>query len=597
MRNGKIYRMVNRIYITIALLLYAGSHDLAMAADADTAFSQPVSVRYHLAGEIREWVLKKVVIDYNDAVHVLTDKGLCRIHDNTIVKDLLYRPLANKIPLDITAQETSGYLYYLYDSCFLTNAYAGVPYGVLPKGKYNKFAVAADGSVFLAGEDLLGIFKHGTLTTITPPADKIISVQADRGAFYLLCANGLYTIAGNEYKLIHRGSGLNACSFFKNAVVLGTSNGYYSIDRFTGTVTLPLQSNLPAPNISMLLHVAGKMWAGTPGGAFVEMAPRTFRYYASQRWLDNNDVSGMAADAGGNVYVLTPTGLNEIKFVRHTLLQKAGYFQQDIRQHHIRYGLLAELRMAIPGDLATAEMVDTDNDGLWSSFYLGSQAFRYAVTKDPGAKQYVWESFSAYERLISINQLKGFPSRTFERKGYKVSDPQAWRPSPDSGWEWKGTTSSDEFVGYIFIAAVIDQYVATTAEEKKRVAGFIDKILTHIIDNNYNFIDVDGKPTKWARWNPEYVNWYPKTIGDRKQTSTNIIAGLQLGYKLTGKNLYKAEALKLMYKYGYLDNIQTDIMEVRSTPGYIFMGDDMGIGPANHSDDEMTFLSYWVLYH
>ena len=253
--------------------------------------------------------------------------------------------------------------------------------------------------------------------------------------------------------------------------------------------------------------------------------------------------------------------------------------------------------MKIPGDLSTAEMVDTDNDGLWSSFYLGSQAFRYAVTKDAEAKQYVWESFSAYERLISINQLKGFPSRTFERKGYKVSDPDAWRPSPDSGWEWKGTTSSDEFVGYIFIASVMDQFVAKTTEEKKRVAGFIDKILTHIIDNNYNFIDLDGKPTRWARWNPEYVNWYPKTIGDRKQTSTNIIAGLQLGYKLTGKNLYKSEALRLMYKYGYLDNIMTDIHNIKSTPGYIFLGDDMGIGPANHSDDEMTFLSYWVLYH
>ena len=228
--------------------------------------------------------------------------------------------------------------------------------------------------------------------------------------------------------------------------------------------------------------------------------------------------------------------------------------------------------MKIPGDLSTAEMVDTDNDGLWSSFYLGSEAFRYAVTKDPEAKRYAWECFEAYERLISINQFKGFPSRTFERKGYKVSDPDAWRPSPDSGWEWKGTTSSDEFVGYIFIASVMDQFVAKTAAEKKRVAGFIDKILTHIIDNKYNFIDVDGKPTRWARWNPEYVNWYPKTIGDRKQTSTNIIAGLQLGYKLTGKELYKNEALRLMYKYGYLDNIMTDIRNIKTYSRLCFHG-------------------------
>ena len=52
-----------------------------------------------------------------------------------------------------------------------------------------------------------------------------------------------------------------------------------------------------------------------------------------------------------------------------------------------------------------------------------------------------------------------------------------------------------------------------------------------------------------------------------------------------------------MYKHGYLDNIMIDINNIKRTPGYIFMGDDMGNGPANHSDDEMTFLSYWVLYH
>lgn len=305
----------------------------------------------------------------------------------------------------------------------------------------------------------------------------------------------------------------------------------------------------------------------------------------------------MAADAEGNVYVLTSTGLNQIKFIKNTLFKKADHFQKNVRQRHIRYGLLSEVRMKIPGDLSTAEMIDTDNDGLWSSFYLGSQAFRYAVTKNPKAKQYVWECFSAYERLISINQLKGFPSRTFERKGFKVSDPEAWRASPDSGWEWKGTTSSDEFVGYIFIASLMDQLIAKTPGEKKRVADFIDKILTHIIDNNYNFIDLDGEPTRWGRWNPEYVNWYPKTIGDRKLASTNLIAGLQLGYALTGKSIYKSEALRLMYHHGYLDNIMTDLRIIKPTPGYIFMGSDMGSSNANHSDDEMTFLSYWVLYH
>jgi hypothetical protein len=151
-------------------------------------------------------------------------------------------------------------------------------------------------------------------------------------------------------------------------------------------------------------------------------------------------------------------------------------------------------------------------------------------------------------------------------------------------------------VGHIFAAAVMSEFVAKTSNEKKRVATFIDKILTHIIDNNYYFVDADGKPTRWGRWNPEYINWYPESISDRKLGSTTIIAGLQLGYALTGKQLYKKEAYRLMKEHGYLKNILIDCEKIKVTPGYTFMGSSMGDG-WNHSDDEMSFLTYWVLYH
>ncbi len=588
--------MRNRVYFLIIFFVSCGIANTALAGDPDTTFLQPISVKYNLSEDFKGSTLKKVVIDYNNIVYVLTDKGLGRVSKNDVVKDLLYRPLDGKAPVDITTQEKTGYLFYLYDICFLTNSYAGEVYGALPQSRYSKMAVAADGSVLLAGDGALGLFVNGKLNDILAPADKIISIQVNQGIFYVLCQNALYRLAGNKLTTIRNDSGLQTFTFYKNMVVLGTANGYYGVDKVSGKITLPLKTKLPMQDISSLLNVGGKLWAGTPEGAFMQTGSG-FRYYASKRWLNESSVISIASDANGNVYALTPSGLNQIKFIQNTLFQKANHFQKNIRQRHIRYGLLSEVRMKTPGDLSTAEMIDTDNDGLWSSFYLGSQAFRYAVTKEPEAKQYVWECFSAYERLISINQLKGFPSRTFERKGFKVSDPDAWRASPDSGWEWKGTTSSDEFVGYIFIASLMDQLITKTPAEKKRVADFIDKILTHIIDNKYNFIDLDGKPTRWGRWNPEYVNWYPKTIGDRKQTSTNIIAGLQLGYKLTGKERYKNEALRLMYKFGYLENIMIDLRNIKSTPGYIFMGDDMGSGHANHSDDEMTFLTYWVLYH
>src|SRR4051812_24305256 len=119
--------MQKKIYIIIAFLFYPAIFDCAIAADPDTAFTQPVSVKYRFSEDLQGGFLKKVVVDNNDIVYVLSDRGLYRVNENDVVKDLLYRPLADKVPVDIATQEISGYLYYLYDSCFLTNAFAGIP--------------------------------------------------------------------------------------------------------------------------------------------------------------------------------------------------------------------------------------------------------------------------------------------------------------------------------------------------------------------------------------------------------------------------------------------------------------------------------------
>ena len=171
----------------------------------------------------------------------------------------------------------------------------------------------------------------------------------------------------------------------------------------------------------------------------------------------------------------------------------------------------------------------------------------------------------------------------------------AWRPSEEDEWDWKGTTSTDEYISYLFVASLMNEFIVETKEDKARVANFIDAIMTHIIDNNYYFVDVDGKPTRWGRWNPEYVNGYPLYVSDRKLNSAHLIAGLQLAYSLTGKEKFKTEAFRMMDEYGYLENIMAPMKEMRKTLDYNHLGDIMG-DAWNHSDDEMSFITYWVLY-
>lgn len=569
-----------------------------MAQVEDRPFGQAISHQYKITGYDGQLVLKKTVIDYDDVVYVLSDKGLYWLFEDKLIPDIRYSSLSEKIPVDICSQEETGYLYYLYEDHFLSNALAGKPYGEFPSGKYKLMAVNRKGEVLLAGGKNAGIFFQGQLREFSGIPSDITKVHVHEGVFYLQTEDGLLKITtSSKPESIIAMKGLQSVAFREDEILVGTKDGYKGISLMDQSQRFGWQRKVPVPDIQHLAVHGGVLWAGTPDGVFKREPDGSFRYYASKRWLDENLVVDMEFDSKGNLFVLSPTGLNEIEFRKVTLADKAAHYESKIRKRHIRFGFSTETRITDPGNLGMNVLVDDDNDGLWTSFYLGSMAFKYATTGDHKAKRYAWESFEAFERLLSVNQLEGFPSRTFERTGFKVSGPTKWRTSPDKGWEWKGHTSSDEFVGYIFVAAVMDEFVVETETEKKRVADFIDEILMHMINNDYYFVDIDGEPTLWGRWNPEYINWYPETVVDRKLGSTTLIAGLQLGYALTGKDLYKEEAYRLMEKHGYLDNIKIDLRKIGATPDVIFQGHNMGDGGWNHSDDEMAFLSYWVLYH
>lgn len=585
-----------RISACVLAILLFHLQTVFAVPEPDKPFLQPVSVKYLLQESLKGSVLKKIVTDYNDIVYVLSDKGVYRICGSQLVKDMRYTPLGNKVPVDITIQENTGHLYYLYSDHFLTNGYAGKPFADLPANRFTYFAVNADGDAFLAGPDGAAVYRNGKPYDIEQKLKGVLAVHCYRNKFYALGSEGVYEMMNNKFRLIHQSKKIKTITFRDNEIYAGTEEGYYSVNLQTGDTVTGLQTKLPVASVQAILNVNGHIWATSANGAFMESGKAAYRYYASKRWLDENNVTGITSDSKHNVYLLTSAGVNKIEFVNHTLLDKTRFFQEMIRDRHIRYGFISNVTFSKPGDITTAQLTDTDNDGLWSSFYLGSQAFRYAVTKNAMAKRYAWEAFEAFERIISINPLKGFPARTFERAGFKNSDPERWHDSPEKGWEWKGTTSSDEFVGYIWVAAVMHQLAADNAAEKKRVADFIDKILTHIIDNNYYFVDIDGKPTLWGRWNPEYINSFPETVGDRRLGSTTIIAGLQLGYALTGNVKYKIEAFRLMNDFGYLKNIQLPYQNIQATQGVIHQGINLGDGGWNHSDDEMAFLTYWVLY-
>lgn len=564
------------------------------AAIRDDTFPQPIRQSLRLAAELQGAKYRRIQVDIEGTVFVLTDRGVCRLFEDTLALDRSFRPLAGQVAADIALRQ--GRLYHLFADRFLCNDFSGEPLVHLPAGRYQQFAVAHDGTVLLSAGKSLSLWQKGQLHDLTPALDDTpLQLLADDDSFLVLTSSAVYRCRGSSLAKIHTAAGLTAIVRQGPDLILGSHQGYYSLDAESGAPRLARQTKVPCLDVTCLATAADGLWVGTTRGAYLRRADGSIHYLASRRWLRDDRVVDLRAGRDHDVFVLTETGLNRIEYRPMSLEAKAAHYEEKIRRRHLRFGLIAELRLTRPGDPSSAEMIDTDNDGSWSSYYMASQAFRFAVTGDPEAHRHAWETFAAMERLQTINGRDGFPSRTFERRGFKYSDPDRWHVSADGDWDWKAHTSSDEIIDHTFGYAVLYECAARTPAEKARITSVFTKILDHIIAHNWYLVDVDGKPTLWGRWNPEYVNWYPTSIIDRRLNSAEITAMLQLAYKMTGREDYKRKAYELFEKHGYLDNILASTKLIAPTQGFVHFGDDMG-NEWNHSDDQLAFDCYFVLH-
>lgn len=345
----------------------------------------------------------------------------------------------------------------------------------------------------------------------------------------------------------------------------------------------------------VLIH--GNYWYGTDSGAFMERPDGGLSYYQGERWLPGDTVIHIAPGPDSSVLILTHKGLAQLCFESWTLKKKAAYYEKQVRSRHIRYGFNATLGEMENGNLDRGVLKDSDNDGLWTAMYLASQAFRYAVEGAEEALQNCRESLDAMESLFRVNPVQGFPSRSFERRGYLsyLADRDRWQHASDPNWDWKATTSSDEAIGHMFAYGVIAELVEDTAL-KAQAIRLMDSLMTHIVEHDLYLVDYDGKPTTWGKWHPDYVNARLEMVGDRKLNSSNIISMLQTAYHFTHKEVFKEKAYELMEDHGYLENLLTPMREIGPAPAEADDWDRMLSESWNHSDDEMYFLGYWGLY-
>ncbi len=364
--------------------------------------------------------------------------------------------------------------------------------------------------------------------------------------------------------------------------ILFGNGTFYRVEGFHG--------GLPQQNLTCGAHSvsgSGTIWMGSEQGAIVLDQNWNWKYFFGPRWLPGQgfdkgmNVSALAVGvtpSGDDVaLVATDGGLSFIRHVKWTLQQKAQYMQTLRDARHNRHGLCTGVRLQRFGDISSWVEMHTANDGLWTSLYVASQAFRYAATKDPQAKKNAWGAFEGMQLLINATGQPGYPARSVRQAN---PCPSGWYNSPTKpGWCFMSDTSSDEIVGHLSIYPIVYDLVAETPWEKAAVAKTITNIVDYILENNFTLVDpITKKETTWGQWQPWRLNGDPDWYDDRGPNSNQIVTYLTHAYRITGSEKYLQAFNYLVNGNGYAENL----VNLKITqPSDI-----------NYSDDELTYLPY-----
>jgi hypothetical protein len=369
-----------------------------------------------------------------------------------------------------------------------------------------------------------------------------------------------------------------------SALYLATDRG---LGVLRGMSLTPLRGEQGLPFEDTLCLARGftnDFWIGTTRGA-IRVQDGRFDYFAGRRWLPAERVQGIAVQ-GQTVYLATDGGLGILRYEPYTLARKAAYYDRHLDEWgQRRLGFVHKLEWDAPTKQYVREV--SDNDGGYSGNYLAAQAYRYAVTRDPAARREATNTFHAIRWLEAMSGIPGFPARSVWAKGERGHQAghgsgnyaAEWHDTADGKFEWKGDTSSDELCSHFYALTLFLDLVAE-GPEVTQAKSHLARVADHLIRNRWQLIDLDGKPTRWGRWDPEYF-LSDEGKYDRGLQAVELLSFLKTAAAVTGEARFEA-AYRELVTLGY--------------PGYVLRARNT-FPPESilHFLDELAFWSYWNL--
>ncbi len=389
------------------------------------------------------------------------------------------------------------------------------------------------------------------------PIRRIVSYN---DTLYLLRPQGPALLEGAVFQKEHVEWGMLPSTNVRDMLALG-SRVYITTDRgvavLSGTALAKLTGNqgLPYEDTTCLAQgFAGDLWIGTTTGAIRKTGDK-YHYFGAQHWLPGNNVHDIEV-GGKTVYVATDKGIGVIRYEPYTLRKKAAYFEQNVEEWgHKRLGFIHMLHWNGQENGWLREI--SDNDGGHTAHYLAAMCFKFAVTGDKDARSEAVDGFEAMRWLQTITGTDGFFARAVWAVGVDQGGrstrgsgglPAKWYETDDGLWLWKGDTSSDEVNAQFYAVSLFHDLVAK-GDEKKKAADLLGRIAKHIIDNGWVLRDMDGQPTRWGRWDPEYL-LQPYGYASRGLNGMEAQSYMWTAHALTGNPIYQ-DGLNQLLKWKY----------------------------------------------
>jgi hypothetical protein len=261
------------------------------------------------------------------------------------------------------------------------------------------------------------------------------------------------------------------------------------------------------------------------------------------------------------------------------LPEKARYLQNDLTRKHLLDGLYVSIVPVLPEGGTPTHSVDEPGNvihaGVWTGRYLAGVGYQYSVTKDPKVRKHGGDILVGLRRLQEVTGKPGLlargyvkghgPVELFERGG---SDSRHWHQGQGqyAGYRFYSDVSVDNFNAVLYGYAIYYD-LAADAAQKQTIAVDVDRLMTHLLDNQYRIIDLNGEVTQYGHVgiDPEpsrdayYKKVYQSTLKRYSQgadwrpplrASLMVLPDLLIAYHITGKHRYIDEYRKVVARFG-----------------------------------------------